>query len=244
LILSQEVSEVPELREALKSQGMAISPVKTRAPYLRSYGFGVEVVFDVGVGAGNPWLYRSFPHARFVLIDPQETCAAQVREKGVLDAFHFHAAALGAESGQALLKVPYSERRREASLATLKTRTEKRVKSFIRVDEVSVPVRTLDDIAVAYPGPCGLKLEAEGAELEALQGARETLQRCEFVIVEMSVKPRFENLGLPSSIVACLAEAGLQLRDVIHFGTGPGFGPGKKAQPKYLDVLFTRWSAN
>ncbi len=238
------MQEIQELRHVLKAQGMAMHPVKTRAPYLRSYGFGVEVVFDVGVGAGNPWLYRSFPHARFVLIDPQETCAAQVREKGVLDDFHFHAAALGAESGQAVLKVPYSERRREASLASLKTRTEKKVKSFIRVDDISVPVKTLDDIAVAYPGPAGLKLEAEGGELEALQGARETLQRCEFVIVEMSVKPRFENLGLPSAIVACLAEAGLQLRDVMHFGTGPGIGPGKKAQPKYLDVLFTRWGGN
>ena len=35
-----------------------------------------------------------------------------------------------------------------------------------------------------------------------------------------------------------LADAGLEIRDVLNIGAGPG----KKARPRYLDVLFTRWA--
>ena len=56
------------MREALRSEGMVAHPLKTRAPYLRGYEFHPDVVFDVGVGNGTNWLYRSFPDALFVLV--------------------------------------------------------------------------------------------------------------------------------------------------------------------------------
>lgn len=227
-----------QMRTALKAQGMVVHPLKTRAPYLRSYGFDADVVFDIGVGVGTPWLYRSFPAARFVLIDPQPDCAEHVREKGHLDDFHFHAVALGHTPGAANLNVPYSSRRRESSMASLKKRTDKLADSFVRLECQEVPVKRLDDIAVAYSGRVGLKLDTEGSELDVLQGATETLQRSDFVLLEMSVTPRFDGVGLPSQIVALLSEAGLQIRDVVSFGAGPG----KKARPRYMDVLFARWT--
>ena len=217
---------------------MAVYPIKTRAPYLRSYGFDADVVFDVGVGNGTPWLYRSLPNARFVLIDPQEECAAWVREKGHLEDFHFHAVALGPSPGKATLTIPFTEKKQEFSMASMKVRTDRLAQSFVRQKTCEVPVKTLDEIAVAYGGRVGLKLDTEGSELEALQGGVETLKRCEFVVLEMSVSPRFEGVGLPSDLIALLANAGLQLRDVLGFGAGPG----KKAHPRYLDVLFTRWA--
>ena len=226
------------MRAALKAQGMAVHPIKTRAPYLRSYGFAPDVVFDVGVGSGTPWLYRSFPDARFVLIDPQPDCETEVRRRDSLSAFDFHAVALGAAQGRATLRVPHSDHRRETDMASLRTRTDKLARSFVEVEDVTVDVETLDAIAAAYPGRAGLKLDTEGSELEALAGAANTLQRCDFVILEMSVSARFDGVGLPSAIVATLAEAGLELRDVLSFGAGPG----KKARPRYMDVLFTRWA--
>ena len=74
--------------------------------------------------------------------------------------------------------------------------------------------------------------------MEVLQGATETLRRCDFAILELSVSTRFEGVGVPSAAVALLADAGLEMRDVLNIGAGPG----KKARPRYLDVLFTRWA--
>ena len=231
-------AELQTIRQTLRSEGMTLHPIKTRAPYLRSYGFAPDVVVDVGVGGGTPWLYRSFPDARFVLIDPLEECADLVRGREHLETFHFHAVALGKTPGKAKLNVPFSEKGREPDMASLLHRTDKLAKSFIRTENAEVLVKTLDEIALAYPGSIGLKIDAEGAEADILAGAPETLQRCEFVILELSVSKRFEGIGPPSDIVAQLADAGLQLRDILTIGAGPG----KKAQPRYLDVLFTRWA--
>lgn len=228
-----------ELRKTARAEGMALSPLKTSAPYLRNYGFAPDVVFEIGVGDGSPWFYRSFPNTPFVLVDPRESCGAAIKEQGVLKDFHFHAAALGAEETHAQLHVPVTHKGQRFDLASLHTRTDKHVREFSQVETLDVRVRPLDDIAVAYPGRVGMKVKVEGAETEVLQGAEETLARCDFAILELSVTARFAGAAVPSAAVSLLAAAGLEMRDVLHFGAGTG----KKARPRHIDVLFTRWAA-
>ena len=101
--------QTAEIRRLARSEGMALHPLKTRAVYLKSYGFAPATVFDIGVHDGTPWLYKSFANATFVLVDPQPDCADRVRGTGMLDTFDFHAVALGATAGEATLHVPETE---------------------------------------------------------------------------------------------------------------------------------------
>ena len=228
-----------DIRRTLKSEGMDVQPLKRRAPYLKGYGFTPDVVFDVGVYDGTPWLYRSFPDARFVLIDPQPDCEAMVRAKGHLGDFDFHAVALGAEEGSAQLTVPSTAPGQGGAMASLLERTDKLAQTFTETESRNVPLRRLDDIAAAYPGRVGLKIDTEGFEVPILRGAVRTLERCDFVILELSLTPRFDGVEPPSAATALLAAAGLELRDVLDTASGPG----KRAQPRHIDALFTRWTS-
>ena len=231
---------IPELRRAAKSQGLAVHPAKTRPFYLKGYGFDPKTVFDVGVFAGTPWLYNAFPASQFVLIDPQPGCEERVRATGHLSKFDFHAVALGPEAGDAQLHIPSTAKGQGGAMASLLDRRDKLAETFVSVAEETVPMRRLDDIAVDYAGPFGLKIDTEGFEVQVLQGGPDTLQRCEFVILELSVTQRFAGMSPPSHVLALLAQAGLEFRDVLAVADAAG----KRARPRHMDVLFTRWSGD
>ncbi len=228
-----------DVRRSLRSEGMDVQPIKTRAPYFKGYGFDPDVVIDVGVHDGTRWLYRSFPQAQFVLIDPRDACADAVRATGHLAEFQFHAVALGAEAGEATLTIPTTRKGEDGAMASLLPRTDPLADKFTATQTMTVPVQRLDDVAGQYAGRVGLKVDTEGFELQVLQGGLETLSRCDFVILELSVTPRFDGVAPPSACIALLADAGLELRDVLHVASGPG----KRARPRYVDALFTRWDA-
>ena len=152
-------------------------------------------MIDVGVHDGTPWLYRSFPDAHFVLVDPQAECEAAVRAGVAPKSFDFRAVALGAEQGKALLSIPETEPGKGGAMASLKDRTDNLALSFSDVAKREVPVITLDMLAADMPGRLGLKIDTEGFEYEVLRGGSETLKRCEFVILEMSVTHRFEGVA-------------------------------------------------
>lgn len=212
-------------------------PIKTRPAYLKGYGFAPDYVIDVGVHEGTPWLYRSFPDAHFVLVDPQAECEAAVKAGVSPKSFDFRAVALGAAQGKAMLNVPETEPGKGGAMASLMERTDKLADSFTQVTTREVPVITLDDLAADLPGRIGLKIDTEGFELDVLRGGSATLKRCDFVILEMSVTHRFKGVAPPSTAIAELAKAGLQFRDVLAVAAHAG----KKAQPRHMDVLFTRW---
>lgn len=228
-----------EVRRLLKSEGLALHPIKTRAYYLQGYALAPDVVFDVGVHDGTPWLYDSFPQARFVLIDPQAECEATVRAQGKLPDFDFHGVALGPDTGEITLNVPETAPGRGGAMASVLERTDVLAESFTSVQARTVPMARLDDIAAGYDGRVGIKIDTEGFETAVLQGAADTLTRCDFVILELSVTERFAQTAPPSSAITLLAAAGLELRDVLAIADGPS----KRARPRHMDVMFTRWAA-
>lgn len=226
-------------RKALRQRGLVAVSNKEHPDHLASYGPDTDVIVDVGVHTGTPHLYKAFPDRKFVLIDPRAEAEADTIERGTPLDYDFHACAVGAKAGELDLRIPFMRKGENPAMAGFKEITGPMGRTVTGYDLRRVPVLPLDQIMQAYPGRVGLKIDTEGFEFEVLQGAQETLLRCDFVIVELSVTHRFDDLVPPSRIVAELARSGLELRDILR-GTGDGKGG---AQPRLFDALFTRWEA-
>lgn len=231
------MNQIREIRKTLKPKAMTTQPIKTRVPFLTSYGFKPDIIIDVGVARGTAWLYRSFPEAKIVLIDPQPDCEEFVKERYEGMEFDFHATALGADEGSAQLNIPVKKQGLGIAMASLLKRTDALSSKFKESKALDVPVSKLDDIARAYDGRIGLKVDTEGFEHQVLLGATETLKRCDFVILELSLVSRFDGVAPPSAPIGLLAEAGLELRDMLAMESDTS----EFAKPRHIDALFTRW---
>ena len=115
-----------------------------------------------------------------------------MRASGQLVDFDFHPVALGAEAGQATLNIPETKPGKGGAMASLMERTDILVDSFSSVDTMDVPVMRMDDLLADYSGQFGLKIDTEGFETAVLQGGPDTLKRCDFVVLELSVTQRFD----------------------------------------------------
>jgi FkbM family methyltransferase len=211
--------------------------VKTTPAYLSAFGFAPDHVFDIGVCNGTPYLYQAFADRHFVLVDPLTESRALIETGGFGITYDFHEVALGETPGTAVLDVPTIRRGSGLVLASFHKRVDEVGRIIRGMEKRDVTVETLDRIAAAYPGRLGLKIDVEGHELPLMRGARETLLRSDFVIVEVSLTQRFEATTLPSTLIALLAGFGLELRDVLD--TSVPF----TAAPRHMDLLFTRWPA-
>lgn len=222
------------VKRFLRRRGLVAVADKSSATHLAQYNLTPDVVFDVGVDTGTPFLYDAFAQAKFVLIDPRAESRAAMT--GLQDAY-FVQTALGAREGRMTLHIPHNAAGELGARASLHLPTGPMAEKITAMTTREVPVSTLDTVAGQFPGRVGLKIDVEGAEAEVLAGAKQTLRRCDFVILELSLTQRFEQTPMPSQIFAPLAAAGLEFRDVLR-STGDGKGG---PAPRLMDILFTRW---
>ncbi len=204
-------------------------PEKTRKwSFPRRYRKGLDVgtVFDVGVAGGTPQLYRAFPRAHYVLIEPLrehlqdlEAILQHVAGERVL-------AAAGAETGTATINVE-PNRRAKSSLLRRTAMTA----SGDELEQRTVPITTLDDIASSrdLPLPYGVKIDTEGFELEVVRGAEQVLKNTVFVIAEVSTLPRFEGGYRSADLFEELRRHGFVPFDVL------------RSTMAFTDVLFMRY---
>ncbi|WP_050527443.1 FkbM family methyltransferase [Pseudorhodobacter aquimaris] len=227
----------PQVNRFLRRKGLTAVADKSKSGHLQSFGLAPDVVFDVGVDLGTPFLYGAFPDARFVLVDPRVESRAVLNDAKTPKKAQFFETALGRMPGRMTLNIPFSDKGEHGEMASLGTRTDRISSTFTRIEAREVAVTTLDLLAADFPGRVGLKIDTEGFEDEVLAGAKQTLKRTDFVILELSLTKRFAGIAPPSQIITRLAAAGLEFRDVLRM-TGDGKGGGA---PRLMDVLFTRW---
>jgi len=203
--------------------------------YLKRLGFRPQTVIDIGVGKGTPELYRAFPDAFLVLVEPLQEFAAAARRVLARRAGVLAQVALGRvkESRTIYIQSRWTER---SSLyaRTAVERNEDCARSR------TVPVTTLDglDDEHGFAAPIGLKIDAEGGELDIICGAAGVLRKTDFVIAEVNVMKRFEGSYTFAEFIAAMDGAGFGVADVLDIGRL------QTSEVMYLDLVFVRNTAS
>ena len=190
-------------------------------------GFTPHLVIDAGanVGAWTSMARRIFPDAEFHAIEPQPACRAAL---DALGGVRLHAVAL-TRPGVAAVHMAGAGTTGAWVLEGAPTDAA----------SISVPASTLDQVmggAVTTVKRPVLKLDLEGHELAALEGATAVLSAVEVLISEV----RFYDIyggGLPvfSDVVRALIDHGFELYDIAALS-----GRASDGRLRSGDVVFVR----
>lgn len=174
-------------------------------------GFQPKTIIDVGVAAGTPELYRTFPDCYFLLIEPLKAFEPNLIKIVKEYRGSYVLAAAGAHSGKAIFNVHQNH----LDGSSLHKETMGEDADGI---EIIVPVVTIDEIIKdkKLDGPYLLKIDIQGAELTALDGAQVTLKDTEVVVLEVSL---FEFMtGAPQfyDVISYMKARDFVVYDIIH----------------------------
>ncbi|HVW19758.1 MAG TPA: FkbM family methyltransferase [Opitutaceae bacterium] len=213
-------------KERLRRRAGAVT-LGARLENLRRAGFAPGRIVDAGAyrGAWSAAAAEVFPRAALLLVEPQPGRTAE------LEAFcrshpaaRLRAAALGRQRGVGRLLLEETNSRLVGS------------GQAPGAGAVSVPVETLADL-LPEEGfcPCDLlKLDLQGHELEALQGAGAALDQVEVIMTEVSLIP-IGGAPLALEVAQLLDQRGFRLYDIL----GHNYRPRDRALWQ-ADFLFVR----
>ena len=158
---------------------------------LSKLGFKPATLIDVGVAYDTAELYRAFPDAAILLIEPLIEFESSLQKICASRNASYVLAAAGEKPGTAVLNV-------HADMVGSSLLSEIEGKSIDGAPR-SVPDVAIDQVVAErnLQGPYLMKVDVQGAELHVLAGATRTLQETEAVILEVSLfgmvigSPRF-----------------------------------------------------
>lgn len=192
-----------------------------------------KTVIDVGVGYGTFPLYEAFPEARFILVEPlreYEDAIEKIAQKYRCEIFF---KAVGDAPGTQEISVDPSH----LEMSSFAERTPLTRKGN-QLEKRVVEVTTLDSIfeeALPLQGPILLKIDTEGHELKALQGAPSLLRATDIVIAEVSIAKRFELSYEFEDFIMFMKTSGYYLLGFLDITHLDG-----ELRPRYADIVFKR----
>jgi FkbM family methyltransferase len=201
---------------------------------LAARGFSPRSVIDGGAntGAFARIALALFPNAIVHAVEPQPGCepALQALGREFPERVIVHLLALCApeNDGQVLTMA--------ADAAATSTGTHVAANG----EGLSVPCRTLDNVLASHVSAAKgalLKLDLQGYELHALQGATETLKEADVILTEVSFYAQAYEPPI-SALVSFLASHDFELYDVASIYARP-----RDDRPRQGDLLFMRTDA-
>jgi FkbM family methyltransferase len=197
---------------------------------LKSLGFAPATIYDIGAYRGG-WTRLAaevFPAAQFVLFEANADHADELARCGRRHLI----AALGAADATRPFHVPRSGDVTGASLYVEKTAHYGAPNLLVR----EVTTARLDTLVARekLPAPDLIKIDVQGAELDVLAGAQETLRAASVLIVEVSLVDYNRGAPLIAEVIAAIDRAGFRCVDLCEVHrTGENF-------VLQLDLMFAR----
>lgn len=204
------------INRALEPIGLRL--MRTNAPvrnfglffkHLKSLGFEVKTIIDVGIAFGTSSIYDAFPRAKYFLVEPVAECRPVLEElKKRLDAEYFLVAA-GAENGEITFNV-----HDDISGSSMYSQVEG--KAFDG-EARPTPMRRLDSLLPeTLEHPVFLKVDTQGAELEVLKGLGSRIGEIDLMILETTMMPVRHGIPQFADIVRFCDDAGFAVYDVLE----------------------------
>ncbi len=172
-------------------------------------------VIDGGAyrGTVSQEFLEMFPAAEVHAFEPQPDLFAKLQAAASQNPrWHIHGQALSDRPGQAVFHVPDA-----AFTGSLLTPGA----TFGKSREVRVETTTLDLWEAIHGAVDVLKLDLQGAELQALRGATNMLKNVRIILCEVNFLLRYENCALFHEIAAFLAEQGFTLHRLYEIRSLP-----------------------
>jgi FkbM family methyltransferase len=149
---------------------------------LKKNGFHPATVIDVGVANGTPELYKVFPEAYFLLIEP--LVEFENKMKSILETVQgsYELVAAGSKNMTITLNV-HNEHLDGSSIL------KEEMGSIADGTQRTVPMLKVEDIVKKknVHAPILLKVDVQGAELEVLKGCVNLLSDIEVIVLEVSL---------------------------------------------------------
>lgn len=200
---------------------------------LRQQGYSPAAAVDGGAHRGD-WsrmFKRVFPEARVLAVEANPECAAELRRVD-LPGFEFDVCLLG-DSDAKVVDFYMATGGDATGNSMFRENTEHFADDNMRVERL--PTRTLDAVCEArgMHAVDFIKLDVQGAELVALDGAPRALSTAVFVLLEVSVMQYNQGAPLFEQVTAYMQRAGFRLFDIfdLHYYHG---------RLNQVDVLFAR----
>ncbi len=178
---------------------------------IHGLGFRPKTIVDVGVATGTMELYTAFPDSFFLLIESLKEFESNL--KSILKKYKgsYVLAAAGSSSGQ----VTFNVHKDHLDGSSLYKETMGTVADGY---EITVPTIRIDDILKdkELNGPYLIKIDVQGAELEALSGAQKALLEAEVVVLEVSMFEFMKGAPQVFDVVFYMKNHGFVAYDIIH----------------------------
>ncbi len=177
--------------------------------HISRLGFKPKTVIDVGVATGTYELYKTFPNAKHLLIEPLREFEDYLKQITFKYRAEYIIAAAGSRSGRMDIHV-----HPDLLGSSLFKETDG---SYVDGISRNVPVITIDAQCHEkhLKAPYIIKIDVQGAELLVLEGARRILKDTEVVILEVHFFHFYKNAPQFFDVVVRLKKLGFVTYDIF-----------------------------